>query len=178
MLTSRISLLIAFKENPRLYSVAFVGQNFQSIGEKAFHELNRITFIDIINTSISQIPDNIFVFKNSDIKLNIGLFYNQMDGTSFSAGAFTNIGRPADFHYMGVVDDLDSDRIKFLDQKVFEPFFKANKQNMVVLKYEVLDCNDCRNKWLRDKPEYGNRVEILRCSNRRTFDSQDNFASC
>ena len=166
-----------FKPLKKLYSVAFIGPNFERIGEKAFEELRTIRFIDIVNTSISYIPDNIFVFKSSDIRLHIGLFYNQINGTGFSAGAFANIGRPAKIHFMGFIDDNDSDRIKFLDKNVFQPFLDANKDNKIVLKYEVLDCNDCRNQWLKNA-EYANRVYLLRCSNERPFDSEENFISC
>lgn len=168
----------AFRTLPNIYSIAFYGESIKTIGEKAFHDLKTIRFIDIVNTSLSYIPDNVFVFEKSERKVGICLFYNQLEGNGFSAGALAHIGRPAEFHFMGHLESENSDKIKFLDQNSFEPFFKADPHNTVVFKYEVLDCNDCRNKWLKTTPEYGNRVTPLKCSNGIKFDSQANFAKC
>lgn len=57
--------------------------------------------------------------------------------------------------------------LKFLDEKVFVPFFNLHKNNTIDVFLIPLNCPDCRNAWiLKVKINLEKRILNARCSDK------------
>ena len=110
-----------------------------------------------------------------------------LSGDSFAEKAFSNIAKPTKL-YLGHFandDDYWKTPIKYLPEKTFLPFLQISDKNRLVLNgvdnYH-LDCNDCRNAWLKNNPKELTKVSDaffpLECGNKKKLDDKDNFQNC
>jgi elongation factor P hydroxylase len=71
--------------------------------------------------------------------------------------------------------------IKFLDEKVFRPFFEADHRNKILLfKNFLIDCDDCRSHWIVNETNYLKRFDFLplKCLDGKSIEISNNFKNC
>ena len=137
-----------------------------------------------------MIVDNAFFSqKTSDNEFVL----NQMDNPllcsdSFADNAFSNINKLTKLYLRHYVhyNDFWKSCIKYLPEKRFLPFLQISDINRLVLNgiddYH-LDCNDCRNAWLKNNPKELKKVNegyfALQCDkSNKKLDDNDNFKNC
>ena len=164
--------VVGYQDN--LHFVTIYGQSISKLGHRAFSSLRNIRSIEIGNTSIHTIPDGAFEFEEStNTTLYVQLKYNRLiDGSSFTNGSLSNIKRPVNIGF-GFKDN----NITYLDEKIFRLFLDSNQANHLDMQYQPLDCQDCRNVWLRNST-YHKRISQLKCSNGKLVDEAGNFEKC
>ncbi len=151
----------------------------KKVANYAFYNLNSLVALGLYNSLIDFIPSNAFHFRKESKKpMDILISNNQLNDSSFETNAFNNIKREAALFLDG------NPKITYLDEKIFAPFFDLNVNNTVELRYNYLDCNDCRSFWLkkyigiiRDEHGYHHRVSD-QCTNGKNFLDTNNFANC
>lgn len=146
------------------------------IGSFAFQDMNSLTYLTFGRNLINFVQSNAFNFiKESNESIHIWLDNNRLNGSSFEIEAFQHIKRPAilDFY-----NDSPAEVLKYLDEKVFSPFFDSNIQNKIEMRNNLLDCNDCRSYWLKKNYKYAERILNLKCSNGNDFSDNSNFLKC
>ena len=180
-------------------------ERFTRISSAAFN-VDNIDYIDIWGTNISVIEDNAFYSKkksvwtfgywtqwlDNDFILQL-MDNHQLSGDSFAPKAFSNIHKPTKLYFghdENVFDDDNSlTSITYLPEKTFLPFLQISDNNLVLLEGFPLDCNDCRNAWLKNNPNELKKVftkiyieinhySLLRCPNNKKFDDEVNFNNC
>ncbi|CAG2110320.1 unnamed protein product, partial [Medioppia subpectinata] len=143
--------------------LAINGTEITKIADKAFYNLNALTEVHITDTSIAQIPKNVFVFsKKSEIPIEILLYRNpKLTATGMDPLAFMSIGRPAEIDFSGdhMDHDMDFKQMKVLEENVFHPFLKLDEGNKIGMKGQPFDCADCHNAWLKKSPKMAERVD-------------------
>ena len=167
--------------------MAVESEKFSRIASGAFNVDN---FFDIFIslTNISIIEDNAFYSEEaSDNVLTLDLLGNRLlSGDSFADKAFSNIGKPTKLYLGNLVGNNTywKTPITYLPEKTFLPFLKISNENRIVLnKMDYhLDCNDCRNAWLKNNPNELKKVNDgsspLICANKKKIDDGDNFQNC
>lgn len=71
---------------------------------------------------------------------------------SFEEDAFTSAKRPLHLY-------LRSDKITYLEEKIFAPFFFIHPNNRLILYENPIDCCDTRSKWIiKDKDKLDERI--------------------
>ena len=161
----------AFSNNQdQLSYLALGGPSMSKIGDNAFSRSKNLSRLDIGYTSIDFISEKAFEFyEESNQSLVIYLVNNKyLDTSSFSENSPSNIKRKT-FVY------LDDSRFKYLDEKVFYPFFKSNPKNGIS---SSVDCSDCRNFWLKMKSSMLNAKSIPQCLNEKSLNDPANFIGC
>ncbi len=150
----------------------------EKIGNYAFYELNNLEELDLDHNTIHFIPENAFTFKNySDKNLLINLegMYS-LNSTGFEIGSLSNIKRPT------ILKLKSNENITYLKEEVFKPFFEANVENRVQLTDSYgkngIDCNNCKNYWLKKELKYFIRTDLIKCSNGKYFEDRTNFNGC
>ena len=164
---------------------------FSRISSGAFN-VDNFDRIEICGTNISVIEDNAFYSDNTlDNDLILDLKDNRLlSGHSFAPKAFSNIRKPTKFYladqYWNI---LLQTPITYLPEKTFLPFLQMSDNNRIELSEFHLDCNDCRNAWLKNNPNQLNKVMIVKnkltdndlpqstCNNEKLKD-KDNFNNC
>ena len=144
----------------------------KNLGENSFFSLDSLTTLSFFGTSINSIPKNAFNFeKYSNQTLNINLYNNPINSTSFAFNSLIYTKRPT--HLV-----LSSNNITYLDEKIFLPFFGENNGNLLYLLNVRIDCMDCRNYWLIKYKEYISKIYYMICSNGNQFQNGKNFKDC
>jgi hypothetical protein len=150
----------------------------EKIGNYAFYELNNLEELDLDHNTIHFIPENAFTFKNySDKHLLINLegMYS-LNSTGFEIGSLSYIKRPT------ILKLKSNENITYLKEEVFKPFFEANVENRVQLTDSYgkngIDCDNCKNYWLKKDPKYLIRTDLIKCSNGKYFEDRTNFNGC
>ena len=139
-------------------------------------------------TNISMIEDNAFFTQktlNDDFVLNM-LDNRLLSGDSFAEKAFSNIHKPTTLYLGQFVGDTNywNTPITYLPEKTFLPLLKISDKNQIQLQGENyhLDCNDCRNAWLKNNPKELKKVNdgflALTCANKKKLDDEGNFKNC
>ena len=188
-----------------LRGVYVAGEHFSRISSGAFN-VDTIKGIFIWATNISVIEDNAFYSQKksfwtfdfwtnwSQNDFSLYLKYNPLlSGDSFAQKAFSNINKPTKLYlgYFASNDDF-SWKSAYLPEKTFLPFLQISDKNQVLFQESddfPLDCNDCRNAWLKNNPNELKKVltkkdnkdesySQLRCANNKKFDEEDNFNNC
>ena len=156
-----------------------LSESFAKLGTKAFAQLNNLTKIEFFYLrSFEHIPDFAFEFEQpSDQTLNITFGDSVAISSSiFSAKTFVNIRRPTRLTFFNYYNGPQ--RITYLDEKVFLPFLLENSKNVVELITEELNCNDCRNYWMKQHSVISNRITFQGCTNKRPLNYPGNFNNC
>ena len=160
----------------RLSMVVISGKSIKKIGSRPFSPLRRLTHLIISYTSIDYIPEYAFEFEeesnqtlsltfDDNIFLNNSSFH-QDSFKHFKIPVFITLGEPAN-HF------------EYLDEKVFKNFLNSNPQNGVEMRYQRIDCNNCKNLWLKNQdPDILQRLLRLKCSNKKALNDPDNFKNC
>ena len=86
-----------------------------------------------------------------------------------------HIQRPTHL-YIGIVSKQD--QFKYYDEKVFLPFLILNEHNIIDTLYEEIDCNDCRNYWIKIYPRLTSRIFNFSCVESGTIDGIKNIEKC
>ena len=68
--------------------------------------------------------------------------------------------------------------IQYLDQKVFEPFLLTKAANKIQKWTGSLNCDDCRNYWMKKNPSLFKKFVNPQCSNEYAVDNPENFKKC
>jgi hypothetical protein len=153
----------------------------KSVGNHAFSHLNSLTTLALNDNHIDSIQANAFSFqKVSNEPIIIFLDKNNLNGSSFEFNTFSSIGRPATIEFDWKNNDHKNNPIKFVDKKIFLPFFELNSGNNLRFGDIELDCDDCRSFWLKHEFEgkFNNRIDYLTCSNGKSFANNTNFENC
>ena len=148
------------------------GPSFTKIDDNAFYSLNNLTELRIWDTKNQLISKNVFAFeRKSDEVLTIRLTNcTFMKNFNFEQDAFLNLKRPANLI-------INGNGNPYLEEKVFLPFLLADERNVLTTD-QLLDCNDCRNVWLKKYKAIHNRVKSLTCSNSKLLTDSSNFVKC
>jgi hypothetical protein len=144
----------------------------QKIGNYPFFSLNHLNELSVDANNLDFIPKDAFHFeKESNEDLVLMMVANNLNDSSFEIGSFDNLRKPTLLY-------LDNTLMTYLDEKIFSPFLELNHQNFIKFNYG-LNCDDCRNYWLKkDYHLFGNRTNISKCTNGKSFFSNDNFVKC
>lgn len=160
------------------------------ISDYAFENMPHLIEINLSENSLNYISKNLFNnintnFSSSSNDLKIILSNNNLNGSSFEIGAFSNFSTPVD---LTIGDEpSDTNNITYLDERVFQPFFDQNIRidesgdmrhslNMA----PTLDCDHCRNKWLVQniKKQRDYQMSKSLCSNHKKLSDSSNFKKC
>jgi hypothetical protein len=158
----------------KLRSIYIESGVIEKIGNYLFYGLNYLTNLSFYANKLDFIPKNAFHFeKTSDETMHLWLGYNSLNDSSFENGSFENFRKPTNL-------TLTHNNITYLDENIFLPFLQSNINNSITFKSDdKLNCDDCRNYWLRKEFHlFGNRTNISKCINGKSFLSNDNFANC
>lgn len=157
-----------------LSTIVITGTGKLNLANFQFYDIPNLEFIYFTTKQIDYIPRHAFDFrKKSDTFLNVYLGLNKLNDTSIEPGAFFNSQRP-------VILDISYNRLTFLNEAVFSPFFKADVRNRVNIFNTILDC-DCRSLWLIEQREdLEDRVISGRCKDGRPLFNRtvDEFENC
>ena len=127
-----------------------------SIKEYAFYECDEIELIDLRNNKICFISEHAFHFENeSDKQLRFLLDDNNITESSFALNSLKNIKRSA-------ILNLNMNKIKYLNKKIFKPFLNANEDNQVAIDENYLKLNDERNLWFQNNNRYELKEKMFR----------------
>ena len=154
----------------KLNIVSIGGRSIKKIGSRPFYLLRGLGKLSFFDTSIEYIPDYALEFKEeSDQQLMLsfdGLFLN-----SYHPDSLTRFKRPV--YIEGVFT-----KENYLDEHTFKSFLNANPQNRIDMFSVRLDCNNCKNFWIRKHPDLWERIVRLQCSNKKQINDPDNFKNC
>jgi len=103
-----------------------------------------------------------------DYNLRIVCQENDIDMSGENKCAFTTGKRPVSLVL------IDNKAFEYMDESIIGTFLKQNQLNEVITQ---IDCNDCRNVWLKGQ-EFETRADGMICENAKYFFDQDNFIGC
>jgi hypothetical protein len=149
--------------------------SIKEIGNYSLYYLNDLRYFSIQNNSIDFIPTDAFHFeKESNDSLTIYMNENEkLNGSGFAINSFSNIKRPT------ILNFHSSNKLTFLDQRIFAPFFSTNSNNQIEFGgTQTLNCDDCRSYWILRESKYINRTDITKCSNGNDITNSSNFENC
>ncbi len=161
----------------QLQAISFFKSPIKKIGNDSFYGLKNLTLLSFDRTSLEFISSNAFHFENhTNELLTIYLFdIKSLNGSSFDINSLSSLKRPTTI-YMG-----NNPNIKFLDEKVFRPFFEADHRNKILLfKNFLIDCDDCRSHWIVNETNYLKRFDFLplKCLDGKSIEISNNFKNC
>ena len=119
----------------QLNEVILCCTSFKKLGNNAFSQLNNLTELTFMLTSIDFIPEYGFEFsEQSEQQLTIDLGNNRLlNNSGFSIDTFTKLKRPTRLSFDNHLEDLN--KFTYLDRKTFLPFFKSNDKNRIMIKH-------------------------------------------
>ena len=166
--------IVGYQNN--LDHITIEGFSFKKIGSRPFYSLRNLGQLDIFNTGIDYIPEYAFEFEeesNQIMGLRLGI--TQMNSSSFHQDSLTHFRRPIFMHVF-----FQGNHFEYLDENVFKFFLKSNPKNMIFMNDVKIDCDNCKNYWLRKRENslMIDRIESLSCSNNKKFNNLDNFNEC
>ena len=162
--------IIGFQD--KLNTIIIRGPRLRKIHDNAFYFLNNLTYVELWDTNIDVISKNTFAFElNSDQNLTIR-FRNCKFMSTFNIDRYTFFNSRRH-----IILDISGNAIPYLDEKAFLTFLLADERNVIITD-QLLDCNDCRNVWLRNYRIIDKRINNLTCSNRKLLNDSSNFISC
>ena len=146
------------------------------LGGHAFSKLTALRMLHILQTSIDLIPERAFEFNEvSKQSLTLYLGFNKLLNSSrFARHSLERFKRPTKIQFIYAGDSI----FGYLDEKIFQPFLKANPENQIASYIGFLDCNDCRNSWLKKNHELIKQVIHLPCTNQKKINDSSSFANC
>ena len=110
--------------------------------------------------------------------LNIRLFNNPLNGSSFELGAFTH----PSLNKRKITLFLENNNITFLNEAVFLPFLQNENNKFAMLMNNPLDCDDCRTAWVCKKLSAKTRNKLydyVQCKDGHPLrDCVANFKKC
>ena len=126
--------------------------------------------LELNGNKLDHISENAFnLLSKSDSTLFLYLQSNMLNSTSFAIDSFTQFNRPTIVY-------LSGNNITYLEQHIFEPFFKLHDEN--IIDYWNINCDDCRSYWAFSNFKYYNRVKDIKCRNGNMFTDAKNFVNC
>ena len=176
-----------------LDGLIFIGSSFRKLGNNAFSQFNNLSILQFLDTSIDFIPENAFQFNDDSEKPLTIIFQRNSKlncSVKFSKNSLIKFKRPTTIFFRSFsTKNYISCKMKYLEQKIFLPFLRSNKENQISLhddsidlrikKEPQLNCSDCRNNWLLSNSELLKRVEEFpSCTQRRKFADPVNFINC
>ena len=140
----------------KLKSIAFDGSSsstkIEIIKSNSFSLCNQLESINFENNQIKLIEENAFQFyEQSDVPLVIQFDNNKLNSESFSMNSLINIKRPSSIL-------LENESIGYLNEDVFKPFLKEDKQNVICI---TPNLDDERNQWILQNEDYIKRINSL-----------------
>ena len=159
----------------KLTNLHIIGDKVKKIGDNAFASLNSLQYLGIFDTSIDSIPEYAFNFeKDSVTSLTIALARNtKLTSAGFHKNSLIHIKRAT---FLGVGNGANN--FEYLDETTFMGFLNQTSANIINMLYTNMDCNNCKNYWLRKHPKLLSQLYYLKCSNGKQFDDPANFSSC
>ena len=76
------------------------------------------------------------------------------------------------------LDPPSSNYFSYLDQKIFQTFLMANAKNQIEMSEWSLNCNDCRNYWLKRESGFLKQLIKSKCSSGKDLNDTANFINC
>jgi hypothetical protein len=172
----------AFSNNlARLSDIRFMNQVISKINSYAFSNLSALNSIEISDSKLdyAEFAENAFALdkpiEHHDEKFRFGFFIkfniqivsnhlipDKLNSSIFKKGAFSGTKLPATIWMDGSIINSTLD---YLAEDVFYRFLQENPKNTIQLKFLEIDCNDCRNAWIRNKADARNRVKNFFCKN-------------
>jgi len=172
----------AFPPENKLKRLNINGPKLKKISDFAFYNLDSLTQL-IISGTLDGISLNALNFrKESKESLEVQLDNNLWNASSIAVNALNNFKRPVVLKHRCKWNER---QISYLNENVFGPFLNANEGNEIrgffnyfnpILCPIVLDCNDCRNNWLKNSQKYSGRIHDLRCTDGKPI--TDHFQNC
>ena len=147
-----------------------------------FAKLTSLESIFLQYGSLNHIPSNAFKIEHTEANtgksLEISLFDNQLNGSSFELGAFTHPSlnkRKISLYFL-------NNNITFLNETVFLPFLENENNKFNTILNNPLDCDDCRTAWIWKKLSAKARNNLdykIRCKDGHLLvDCDANFKKC
>jgi hypothetical protein len=167
--------------------------NVDAIEGSPFSNMSEIQKIDLSYGQLNYITNSAFKLGNTrynkvNEQLEMYFGYNELNGSSFEKGVFTH----QTLKNISIRLFLSDHKISYLDKQVFLPFLSSGKNEIVNLKKNPLDCDNCKSAWICESisvpdGESNNQLNITqfidskaKCSdNNRSFvDCEMNFSKC
>ena len=124
----------------------------ESICSYAFYECDKIEEINLGWNDINFINVNTFLFRNqNDQTLDIVLKANKLNESSFALNSLCNFKRPTKLN-------LDCNKVKYLNENIFKPFFDANELNEIEIDDRYFDVNNKENQWNQCNEKYHQKI--------------------
>ena len=142
----------------KLSDLRFSGESIRKIGSRAFYSLRGLSSLEIYETFIDYIPEYAFEFEEeSNERMTLTLGYSKLNDSNFQKDVFSHFKRPVDLNLGYAI-------FEYLEENVFENFLSSNPQNRILMTSKGINCDNCKNFWLR-KQALSGRVIGLKCSN-------------
>ena len=164
----------AFKNKQDNLKILYIfGQSIKKLGNNAFSVLKNLSVLSLVSTSIDFIPENAFEFnEESNQSLTLYLLNNKfLNSSGLSTNSLTKLKRPTKL-------EIDILKTNYLNQKIFEPYLLTNTQNVIKIWSGFIDCQDCRNYWIKRNASFLKRLIETKCSNQKLLNDTDNFKNC
>jgi hypothetical protein len=145
-----------------------------------FSNMSKIKSLTLRSGDLNYISKNALKIGNSNESLTITLFDNKLNGSSFENGVFT----PTSLNKFGMALKFSGNQIKYLEEAVFKPFLTRERNELIWLKKEPLDCDDCRSAWICKSSEARQIRQAISdtyvtCADgRNLIDCDKNFQKC
>ena len=142
-----------------------------------FHNLEKIR---ITCNELKQLKTDTFTMKPSRKYLTIDfsdpMFQKpKMNSSSFDVGSLTGINRPTK---LVLATSAERHVLTYLDEEIFKPFLLDNSKNLIELNGKGIDCQDCRNIWIKDNPALLRKILNFKCANGEDIQNCKNFNNC
>ena len=145
------------------------------LGNNVFSGFKNLELIEIHMTSIDYISENAFEFyQDSNQRLTLYLWRNSFfRNNEFAENSLTKFRRPTTIR---IQPDSINGFHMIIQEKAFLPFLKSDDRNKIELQLS-LDCDDCRNYWIKRNPNLIEQIINLSCENSKWNDPV-NFSKC
>ena len=168
--------LITYQDN--LKNLNFENEKIE-IENFAFYNLPNLEKIRITSNEVKQLKKDTFTMKPSRKYLTLDLsdpmFVPKINNTNFQVGSLTGIDRPT---RLILATSTKRNVLTYLNEKIFLPFLLDNSKNIIELVGEGLDCQDCRNIWIKNNPALLKKILNFSCADGKRIMDCDNFKNC
>ena len=169
--------LIKYQDNLINFNFANDKIELESFVFYNFHNLEKIR---ITCNEMKKLKKDTFTMKPSSKYLTIDfsdpMFQEpKIDSSSFDVDSLTGINRPTK---LVLATSAQRNVLTYLDEKVFKPFLLDNSKNLIELYGRGIDCQDCRNFWIKNNPSLLKKILNFSCANGKGIYDCKNFNNC
>jgi AGAP009688-PA (fragment) len=154
------------KTNCLALLIRIVWNHITSIGDKAFYDLDNLTWLDLSGNRIKKVGLDTFALHSASEKpIQIDLDQNELTSNSFENGSFIKIHRPTVLY-------IRSNSIDYLAENIFLPLLKLPSFRLFPHGNNFI-C-DCNNRWiLKEKLITQDQFDDILCEDGQSLWTKD-----